>query len=167
MDWERAVIASDMNPGQKLTALAYKTFANAEGRDIWPSHQAVAERVNRDIRSVERDAPKVVKAGFLVKVAPAIPRKRGAVYRLAIPTQLTDRTVGESELGGHDSPTTLVRLTDSSGGLTDSFGSNSPTELSDNHSRTIPKNHARTMPPDRASPDGAGDDVDGPHGSTR
>lgn len=132
--WRDAVLKSDLSAAAKVVAFGIGQFANADGSNVWPSAQAVADRFGWSVRNVERHRPAIVKAGLLTQVATAVRGVRGTEFRLAVPTAKTDRTGGPP-----DDPRT-ARL----GAKTDSSGSRRPTGMADNQFSTSTGNQTST-----------------------
>jgi hypothetical protein len=76
------------NVSGKSLLLLLKTYGehldNSTG-EAWPSQTALAKESGCGKRTVERAQTLAVRLGFLLLIAPAVPRVRGATYRATVP----------------------------------------------------------------------------------
>jgi len=83
--WQIALQGSGLGLSRVGTGLAMSLHANTDGTKVFPSMTTLASRVGCSRGTLEGHRAALVVLGWLTPVVGAVPRNRGAEYRLTIP----------------------------------------------------------------------------------
>jgi hypothetical protein len=138
--WQTEIVRSELGAGPVGVGMVMSTYANVDGTGVHPSMETVAKGMGCSRGYVERHCAALVEHGKLTFVAKAIPRRRGAEYRLSVGAETLLQSEAESV------PATLLQSGTNSAPIgTNSapIGINSAPTASITMRSTMPLNHER------------------------